>query len=123
MINVPRLALFGLFAISVVAGCAWVAHTITRQSETIGDQRQRLAAADAQFAELEHAAVEAEKARRVEVTALNNALAQYRAEADRAQLHASELRQELAAERGRNDAFDTCMGMPVPDAVLDRLRF
>ncbi|MFP3442475.1 hypothetical protein R0K18_32560, partial [Pantoea sp. SIMBA_133] len=84
--------LFGLFAISVVAGCAWSAHTITRQAETIGDQRQRLAAADAQRAELEHAAVEAEKARRVEVTALNNALAQYRAEASQAQLHASELR-------------------------------
>ncbi|MGQ7247214.1 hypothetical protein ACUN9Y_07735 [Halomonas sp. V046] len=123
MINVPRLALVGLLAISVVAGCVWAAHTITRQAETIGNQRQRLAAADAQLAELEHAAAEAEKARRVEVTALDSALAQYRAEAGRAQVHASQLRRELATERGRNDAFDTCMGMPVPDAILDRLRF
>ena len=81
------------------------------------------AAADAQLAELEQAAAEAEKARRVEVAALNSALAQYRAEASQAQVHANQLRQALAAERGRNDAFDTCMGMPVPDAVLDRLRF
>tara|TARA_R110002110_G_scaffold276413_3_gene491732 strand:+ start:418 stop:786 length:369 start_codon:yes stop_codon:yes gene_type:complete len=109
-------------AVALVAGVAGAGALGLHQARTIGELEADMGAQQAVIEGLGYQLNQQQREHEVALSARDAALEAERAHVRDAQNRAAGLSTEIAQARASDDEIDTCMGMPLPARIAERLR-